>query len=367
MLSIALSYLVMIVALCVSGGFRSAISGTLEDMLGDIVVRSIDPSDTEGVKHCDAVIDRIRGIYGVESVRPVLYCSGILRHGDAVQGVLYKAFQDTLGQAFVKVPGALASALQVAEGDRMTGYFVSDRLSLRSFTLAGTFDMGAADLGDKGMIVQCSDAMLRRVLGYDENQVSALEVVVREDCKDASFLRNLALEISFALDELDYEDMGGLYASDVRSEFSMLFNWLDLIDVNVDILLLLMTVVAAFNMVSALLILLFQHIRTIGILKTMGMTSRDISRAFLFSSGRTVAFSMLAGNILALALCLLQDATHVVRLDPSNYFVSYVPVRIDFSYILCADILSFAAIMAVLMIPCLIISSIHPSKSVDYR
>jgi lipoprotein-releasing system permease protein len=128
-----------------------------------------------------------------------------------------------------------------------------------------------------------------------------------------------------------------------------------------------MTVVAGFNMISGLLILLFENISTIGILKSMGMTDKSISKVFLAASARLVSVGMLIGNVLAMLICIIQKTTHILKLNPENYYVSFVPVNIDLLQILMADALSFVAIMLLLLIPCLFISKVDPAQTVRVR
>ena len=136
---------------------------------------------------------------------------------------------------------------------------------------------------------------------------------------------------------------------------------------NVDILLIIMTIVAGFNMVGGLLIMLFQNIGNIGILKTLGMNNWDISLSFLLAAARSVFVAMLAGNALAIGLCLVQKYTHIIKLDPGNYFLNHVPIELDPLFIVAVDLVSFVAIMIMLLIPCAFISRIEPARSVEYR
>ena len=128
-----------------------------------------------------------------------------------------------------------------------------------------------------------------------------------------------------------------------------------------------MTVVAGFNMISGLLIMLFENVSTIGLLKSLGMTDKAISKVFLSSSSVLVLKGMAWGNGLALLFCLVQGTTHLLRLDPENYFVSFVPVNLDFGMIICADVISFVVIMLLLLIPSLFISKVDPAETVRVR
>jgi len=132
-------------------------------------------------------------------------------------------------------------------------------------------------------------------------------------------------------------------------------------------ILLLMIVVAGFNMISGLLIMLFRNISTIGTLKAVGMTNRGVAEVFLRVAARIVLKGMLIGNALALGFCLLQGSTHLLKLNPENYYVSFVPVSINLPYIIVADVLAFVVIMLLLLIPCLFIAKVDPAETVRVK
>ena len=154
------------------------------------------------------------------------------------------------------------------------------------------------------------------------------------------------------------------YVSSSARTYPQIFDWLDLLDVNVLIVLILMTVVAGFNMVSGLLVMLLRNIPLIGTLKALGMQDRDVGRLFVRIGAEAVLKGMLVGNALAVIFCLIQDRTHVIPLDPANYFVSWVPVHLPFWGILGADIAAFAGIILLMWLPALGISKIDPAQTV---
>ena len=163
------------------------------------------------------------------------------------------------------------------------------------------------------------------------------------------------------------EDETSVLASSCVSRYPQIFDWLNLMDFNLFFILILMTIVAGFNMISGLLIMLFENISTIGLLKTLGMTDKAITKVFLSSSAVLTLKGMAIGNALAIIFCIVQSSTHLLKLDPVNYFVSYVPVYPDLGLILTADLFSFCAIMLLLMIPCLFISKVDPAETVRVR
>jgi lipoprotein-releasing system permease protein len=208
---------------------------------------------------------------------------------------------------------------------------------------------------------------LQRVNGWNEDQVSALEISLAKGFTDESSVSSATDEIGTLINAYRSDDQEYVIATSSLSRCPQLFSWLDLIDFNVFFILMLMTIVAGFNMISGLLIMLFENISTIGLLKSLGMTDRGITGVFMSSSAILVGKGMAIGNALAIAFCILQDKTHLLRLDPENYYVSFVPVDLDLSDLLITDVVSFAVIMLLLLIPSLFISRVDPAETVRVR
>jgi lipoprotein-releasing system permease protein len=217
---------------------------------------------------------------------------------------------------------------------------------------------------DDNLVVLATIEDMRRLNGWEDDEVSALEVTLDDSWRQAQLMTAKKDEIGTLALLHAGEDDDVLVASSLLDKYPQLFDWLNLIDFNALAVLLLMTVVAGFNMISGLLILLFRNISTIGTLKAMGMTDRHISSVFLRVSSNLVLKGMLIGNAVALALCALQNATHVLKLNPDNYFISYVPLKVDLPMILLADALAYGVIMLLLLIPARFISKVDPAVTV---
>jgi lipoprotein-releasing system permease protein len=216
-------------------------------------------------------------------------------------------------------------------------------------------------------VVYADISDLQRVNGWDASEVSCLEILLEDDMRNESDIESANDRIGTLINAYSSDEEESVIASSSVSSYPQLFDWLNLIDFNVLLILALMTIVAGFNMISGLLIMLFENISTIGLLKSLGMTDRAISKVFLSSSAILVAKGMLAGNALAILFCIIQDTTKVLRLNPENYFVSYVPVKVDFGMILTADVVAFFLIMLLLLIPCLFISKVDPADTVRVK
>lgn len=366
MVCIAVSYLVMIIAVSVSNGFRSEIRGGLSALSGDVQITPPDLNVLDQSRPIEAdasYIPYIQDIDAVAAVTPAVYLAGIVRQDADIYGVMFKGVPgDMTG---VSIPRGLADRASLKEGDDLTAYFVGEKVRARKFEVTSVYD---SMLETDGRIVVHADmADLQRLCGWSENQVSALEITLKDRNKDEEGILEAARQIGYAVNAYSEESDAPVIATSSISRFPQLFDWLDLIDFNVLFILILMTIVAGFNMISGLLIMLFENISTIGLFKALGMNDRSISKVFLSRAAWIVFKGMAVGNLLAFAFAMIQNRTHLLKLDPSNYFVPYVPVKIDAGSVLLADIGSFVAIMLLLLIPTLFISKVDPAQTVRMK
>ena len=365
--AIAVSFLVMILAVTISSGFRHSVRDGVASVAGDIRIAAIgtDPLSGDGsVPSRLSVGEKILSVPGVRSISPAVFRAGIVKNGEVIHGVLLKGVpgRDTSSALGVSIPARLGSIAGLAPGDGMTVYFIGEKVRARKFHVDG-FSQVRFEV-DKNLVVEAGIDDMRRLNGWDEGRASVLEVSVDDAFRTKAALEEIAGRIGTILMLEGTEEEQGLLASSAVNTYPQLFDWLDLLDFNVVFLLVLMTLVAGFNMISGLLILLFRNISTIGILKTMGMTDRSISKVFLRASSNLVLKGMAIGNAVGLLFCLVQGTTHLIRLNPENYFVPYVPVHVNIPGIIAADVAAYAVIMLLLLIPSLFISTVDPAKTV---
>lgn len=373
-ISIAVSFLVMIIAVSVSSGFRHEVRNGLSEMSGDI--RLMPPAmnyldENEPIESDPAYLPYVQDAKGVKSVAPVVYRAGIVKNGENIHGVLFKGISGGVSEASdsvslaVSIPSRLAEISGLKAGDRMLAYFVGDKVKARQFNVVSVHQtMVQAD--DK-LVVYADLSDMQRVNGWEDDQASVLEVMLKDEYKDEGQIEEIADLVGTLVNSYASDDEASVISVSAVSSYPQLFDWLNLIDFNVFFILVLMTIVAGFNMISGLLIMLFENISTIGLLKSLGMTDRAISKVFLSTSAVLVLKGMAAGNLLAILFCIIQGTTHLLKLNPENYFVSFVPVNLDMGMILCADILSFFVIMLLLLIPCIFISKVDPAETVRVR
>ena len=366
MACIAISYLVMIIAVSVSSGFRKEIRNGLSVLSGD--VRLTPPNlnildRSRPIEKNPAYLPYVMEVEGVESVVPTVYMAGIIKQGSDIYGVLFKGTSN--GTSGVSIPRSLAKKAGIEAGGNITAYFVGEKVNARKFDVVSVYD-SMVEADDK-LIIYADMADLQRLSGWTEDQVSVMEILLADNHKDEASISAAAQKIGFIVNAYSEDSEAPVIATSSVSAYPQLFDWLALIDFNVLFILALMTIVAGFNMISGLLIMLFENISTIGILKALGMTDKSISKVFLSSASVLVLKGMLVGNALAFIFCVLQDKTHLLKLDPANYFVSFVPVKTDVGAVLLADIGSFVVIMLFMLIPTLFISKVDPAQTVRMK
>jgi len=364
-LAIAVSFLIIIIAVAVSAGFRKEIRAGVSELTGDVIISGPSfnyYSDEDPVSLDHSCLQEIRKISYVRELRPVVYRAGIVRAGGDIQGVMVKGVESTDSSMHVRIPERLAAKLKLSKGDEMVTCFVSEKVKVRKFVVEDIYESILET--DGNLVVYAPIQDLRRLNGWDDETASAIEITLDGNRNDRASLREAANEIGSACLMYCGENEDSLLATSAGDKYSQLFDWLGLIDFNVAAILLLMTVVAGFNMISGLLILLFRHISTIGTLKALGMGNAGISAVFVKVSARLALTGMVAGNAIGLLFCLVQDKTHLIKLNPENYFVSFVPVSVNVPALLLADAVAFAAILLLTLLPCLFISKIDPSETV---
>lgn len=365
---VAVSFLVIIVAVAVSSGFRREIREGLSEVCGDVTLTPLRADylgENASIPASPAFLPQLEALPCVEGVKGSVARAGIVKEGDLIHGVLFKGTEDyerkdtsVLG---VSIPSALSSMLRIGVGDDLSAYFVGERVTVRKFRVESVYD-GVLSGEDK-LIVRTDLATLQRVNGWGAGEVSSLEVRLKERYRSEAAMQECAMEIGSLVREYSSEDEPTVVVTSLVQAYPQLFDWLNLIDFNVMIVLTLMTIVAGFNMISGLLILLFENISTIGLLKALGMRDRGIAGVFLRSSAVLVGKGMTVGNLIAVVLCLIQQKTHLLKLSPENYFVSFVPVHLDWAWILGADAVAFVSIMLLLLLPSLFISRVDPATT----
>lgn len=383
---IALSLSVMIVAVAITSGFKKEIGLKATGFAADIQITNLDTHyslyNMAPISANQPFLDDLLSLPEVRHIQPYCIKPGIMKSAEEIQGIVLKGisgdfdwdfFQQNLleGDIFHVTDSAasdkivlshhIAKMLQLKLGDRVIIYFVQEPIRMRPFTISGIYETGLIEFDKLFALVDM--AHIQRLNNWQKDQISGFEVFVRHFDQ----LENTTDEVfSMAGFQLS-EDGASLKVQNVRELYSQLFDWLSLQDTTVFIILLLMTLVAGFNMISGLLIVILECTSTIGILKALGANNRFIRKVFLYESVFFIGKGLLWGNIIALVLCGLQWKFGIVALDQESYFLSKVPIHIGLMQLLFINIGATFTILLMLVLPSSIISRISPETSIKYR
>ena len=244
----------------------------------------------------------------------------------------------------------------------MLCYFVGDEVRVRKFRISGIYETGLGEFDERFVLGAVS--VVRRLNDWDENEVSGIEILI----DDMRHLEETRDAVYFATaNRFDEDNPQPLYTRDLVDLNYQIFSWLDLLDMNVWVILILMLSVSGFNIVSGLIIMMLDNIRLIGLLKSLGADNRFIRRIFITDACMLVLKGMLWGNILGLGLAAIQYFTHIIPLEASTYYVSYVPVEFAWTWIIALNILTILISLLILLLPSLIVTKISPAKVMHFE
>jgi lipoprotein-releasing system permease protein len=379
--SVAVGVAVMIVSVAVITGFKREIRYKAVGFNGSITLTNYDYNEsfeTAPVKVEDAFIPELLAIDGVTHAQVYATKGGIIKANDIIQGAMLKGIapdfdghffrsslvdgdlftvSDTAVTNAVLLSTRLAALLNVKTGDAFEMYFIQDPPRVRKFTVGGLYN-AQLDEVDK-IFILCDIEHIRRLNGWQSNEVSGVEIFI----DDLAHMDAITAQVN-ELAAYHITDEGTrLRVRTVRDYFSNLFDWLDLLDLNVGIILTLMIIVAGFNMISGLLILLFEKISMIGLLKSLGMRNADVQKVFLYRASFILIKGLIWGTVAGLACCFIQQYSGLITLNPENYFVSVAPVHLNVFHILRINAMAFIGIMLMLAMPALFITNVSPDKT----
>ena len=299
---------------------------------------------------------------------------GIIKTGEDIEGVLLKGigpdfdwsfFNEKIinGSSFnvtdsattndIIISKKIATKLKLSVGDNLLMYFIEQPPRVRKLKIAGIYQTGLEEF-DKLYVI--SDIKhVQKLNNWDKNYISGMEIFIH----DYDDLNTIAEGIN---EEIGYD----LNAQTIREMNPQIFDWLDLQDINVKIILTLMILVAGINMIATLLILILEKTTTIGILKALGMRNFCIQKVFLFNAIYIVGKGLFWGNLIGLGLCFLQYKFNIVKLDEANYYLSSVPIHLEWIHVVLLNAGTLVICVIMLLFPSYIISRITPVKAIRF-
>jgi len=382
---IALGLAVMLTAISIVTGFKEEIRNKVIGFGSHIQILNYDSNvsfETSPINASPEFLPLIKNTKGIEHTQVFGLKAGIVKTPNDIQGLVLKGVgqdydwsffdksmlegrsfrmsKDTTSNSIV-ISSFLARKLKLKTGDSFQMWFIQETPRFRKFTISGIYETSLQEFDKTFAITDIRH--IQRLSGWEENQVSGLEMMV----SDFREIDRITEEVNEIVSTSFFDDGSRLKVLNIVEKYPQIFDWLNLQDVNVLVIIILMLVVAGINMISGLLIIILDRTNMIGILKALGTTNQSIRKIFLYQSSYLILKGLFWGNLLGISLCLLQKKFSIISLDPESYYLTTVPVNIDFFSIFLLNAGTVAVILAFLVLPSMLISRISPAESIQFK
>ncbi len=383
--SIALGLTVMILAVGIVTGFQSQIKEKVIGFGSHIIITKHDTNtslESKPISKKQSFYPNLSRRDGIKHIQVFAQKAGIIKTDKEIQGIVVKGIGSDFDWSFfeknivagskfvvsdstksnsIVISKLVADMLELSVGDKLIVYFVQDPPRMRKFTISGIYETSLEEF-DK-LIVLADIAHIQRLNNWSKDQISGFEVLVDNFEELEEKYEELYDEFGFRF----LPDGSKLQISTIEQKNSHIFEWLELSNTNVWIILTLMVLVAGFNMISSLLIIILERTTTIGVLKSLGATNASIRTIFMNNAAYLIIRGLIWGNLLGIGLCLLQQHFGIIGLDPSSYYVAEVPINLRITDVLLLNFGVILVTLLMLLIPSAFVSKISPIRAIRFE
>lgn len=383
--AISLSLAVMLITLSVVTGFKKEIRNRVIGFGSHIQIINLDSNnsfESEPISANQDFLPALKNLPGVKHIQVFANKAGIIRSQTEIQGVFVKGigkdfdwdfFNENMveGHSFtvndsvktndVVISKKLAALLKLKLNDEFAIFFIDERPRIRKFHICGLFETSLEEFDRQFILADIGH--IQKLYDWDKDQISGFEILIDDYDRINSLTESVKEIAGYKL----YEDGSQLRVTNVIEKYPQVFSWLGLLDMNVKVILILMSIVAVINMISGLIILILDRTKSIGLLKALGADNSKIRKIFIFQSFFLIVKGMIIGNVIAFLLCYLQYKFQIIKLDQASYFISYAPVNFSLGIFVITNVLCFLMILASMYLPTILISRIDPSKTLHYE
>ena len=379
--AVALSVAVMIVTTATVNGFQNEISRKIFGFWGHIHISSYETGrsydDLEPVSLEQKFYPHLDTIPGIRHIQVFAHKAGIIKTDTDIEGIILKGISSdfdwgffheylTEGEPFIVsdtaksnnivISQTTANRLRLKLGDKMTIYIIKNNTPLaRRLKISGIYNTGLAEYDEKYALIDIQH--IQRINKWKKDEVGCFEVFL----DDVNELEKFS-------DMVYYQIVGqDLYSQNIKEENPNIFEWLELQDMNEQVIITLMIVVAIINMITALLILILERTNMIGILKALGSNNWSVRKIFLYNAAFIIGLGLLAGNIIGLGICLLQQKFGFIRLPEESYYINVAPVDISWWLILALNLGTMLVCLIAMLVPSYLVSHIDPIKAIRFK
>lgn len=377
-ISISVGLAAMILAFFILGGFQQTIKEKIYNFKGHLEITKYNMGnslDEKSISLNSGFYQQKEEFKFIAHVQAFAYKAGLIKTKEEVEGVIFKGvdtYFDTTrfctnmkAGRFIRHPESgysnevilsthIAKKLRLKLDDQFMIHFVQNPPRFRRLKLVGLYETGLEEF-DKSVIIG-DLRMIQRLNEWGADQVGGFEIFVKNK-KQIDEAENILFN---AID-------ADLYVDKVSDKYNQIFDWLGLLNQNVTVFLGLILIVACFNMISILLILILERTYMIGVLQALGASKRQVKRIFLFKGMLLVSKGLIYGNLIGLLIALLQDQFQLVPLDAANYYMYYVPISWDYESLIGLNLLTFLVVSLALGIPMTVVSRIKPIAAIRFN
>jgi len=380
--------MILILTVAIVSGYKSEVGRKVIGFGSHLQVVNLDSNqsyETSPISQNQPFLNELKNIKGIRHVQIFGTKPGIIRTDDEIQGVILKGIgpdfdwsffqenkvageifqvQDTVRSNKVWISKYMADLMKLTIGDNLDMVFINSSEDVprqRRFQLAGIYKTSLEEFDRMFVLVDINH--IRRLNNWKNDEISGFEVLV-DNFRDIDAQEK---EVYHLLIRNTRPDSPVLQVVSVKEKYRSIFDWLNLLDMNVLVILGLMILVAGFNMVSSLLVIILERTQMIGILKAMGARSWSIRKVFLYFSVLLVTKALFWGNLLGIGLCLLQKYTHIFKLDPASYYLEYVPIHITVLQVVLLNLGTILITVLMLLLPSYFITRVSPEKTIRFE
>ncbi|WP_264525418.1 ABC transporter permease [Flavobacterium sp. N502536] len=379
--AIAIGMIMMIVSVATGIGLQKKIRDKVSAFNGQIVISNFDNNNSEvtlvPISKKQEFYPNFKSVPEVSHIQAIATKAGIIRTENSFEGIVFKGvgadydwknieeylvegklpdYTKALNED-VLISRFLANRLHLKVGDSFNTFFIKEEKgkmpNSRRFKIAGIFSSGFQDFDATYIFGDIRH--IQRINKWSADQIGAFEVFINDF--DA---------IKTTGEKIYYQTLSNLDTKTIIEKYSYIFDWLQLFDFNIIVILGVMILVATINMVVALLVLILERTQMIGILKALGANNWTVRKVFLYNAFYLIVRGLFWGNLIGIALLLIQQQFGVVSLNPENYYVNQAPVYFNWGYIVLLNLLTVGVCFIVLLIPSYIITKISPVKAIRF-
>jgi lipoprotein-releasing system permease protein len=379
--AIAIGMIMMIVSVATGIGLQQKIRQKVSAFNGNIIISNYDDNQSQvsvaPISTHQDFYPNFKSVEGISHIQAVASKAGIVRTATAFEGIIFKGvgkdyqwenikeyiiagrapnFSQSLN-AEVLISQFLANRLNLKLGDSFNTFFMKEDNNslpnLRVFKIVGIYNSGFQDFDSAYIIGDIRH--IQRINKWRPDEVGAFEVFVED-----------FTAIKAKGEEVYAQTNSTLDTQTIVEKYAYIFEWLQLFDFNIIVILIVMIVVATINMVVALLVLILERTQMIGILKALGASNWTIRKIFLYNAFYLIVRGLFWGNLIGIGLVLIQQYFGIIKLNPENYYVNEAPVYLNWMYIAALNIGTMLVCLLVLLIPSYIITKISPVKAIRF-